>query len=284
MRRIAVSAFVGLLGAAAAYAGPASASSHAVLAAQLATPIATVTTAATVTTTMKAPNVQITKTCPKVRYIGRDAEFTLTVSNTGDGAATNVVVTDALPGNVEFLSADGGGTREGGNVIWRLGTLEAGANKTLKINARCNQMGVVKNSATVTYCSETVAACEFEVKGIPAILLECVDDPDPIEVGGQCTYTITVTNQGTQTGTNILVECELADAEEFVKAAGATTGTSSGKAVKFAPLPTLAAKARATYMVTVKGTKSADARFKITMKSDQMDTPVMETESTHFYE
>jgi hypothetical protein len=136
----------------------------------------------------------------------------------------------------------------------------------------------------VTYCSEAVAACEFEVKGIPAILLECVDDPDPIEVGGQCTYTITVTNQGTTTGTNIVVDCELADAQEFVKAAGATPGTASGKSVKFAPLASLAAKAKATYMVTVKGVKSADARFKITMKSDQMDTPVMETESTHFYE
>jgi uncharacterized repeat protein (TIGR01451 family) len=283
MRRIAVTAIVSLFGAA-AYAGPAAAVSHAVLAAQLAAPIATVATAATVTTTMKAPNVQITKTCPKLRYIGRDAEFTLAVSNSGDGAATNVVVTDALPGNAEFISADGGGTREGGNVIWRLGTLDAGANKTLTVKLRCNQMGMVKNSATVTYCSEATAACEFEVKGIPAILLECVDDPDPIEVGGQSTYTITVTNQGSQADTNIVIDCELAESQEFVKAAGATQGTSSGKNVKFAPLPTLAPKAKATYMVTFKGLKSADARFKISMKSDQTETPVMETEATRIYE
>ena len=30
--------------------------------------------------------------------------------------------------------------------------------------------------------------CDLEVKGIPAILLECVDDPDPIEINGTLTY------------------------------------------------------------------------------------------------
>lgn len=283
MRRLAGSILVALGWAAAQTAG-ASAISNAMLAAQLANPVLSTATASTATTTMKAPNVQISKTCPKLRYIGRDATFELTVSNSGDGAAANVVVVDALPANAEFISADGGGTREGGNVVWRIGTLEAGASKTFKINMRCSQMGMVKNSASVTYCSEATVACEFEVKGIPAILLECVDDPDPIEVGSQSTYTITVTNQGSQADTNIVVECELADAQEFVKAAGATVGQASGKSVKFAPLPTLAPKAKATYMVTFKGIKSADARFKITMKSDQTESPVMETEATRIYE
>lgn len=235
-------------------------------------------------TLLKSPMVEITKSCPRLRYIGRDATFEITVTNKGDGAATNVVVTDALNGGFEFLSADNNGAREGNNIVWRVGTLDAGQTRTLKVNARCTQIGVIKNMATVTYCAEANAGCETEVKGIPAILLECVDDPDPIEVGAQLTYTIVVTNQGSQTGTNIVIECTLPDEQEFVKAGGAAAATNAGKEVKFAPLATLAPKAKATYTVTVKGIKPADSRFRVLLKSDQIETPVMETESTHIYD
>jgi len=230
-----------------------------------------------------APHVELTKKCPNLRYVGRDATFELGVTNRGTATALNVVVTDNLPAGVEFLNADNNGQREGNSVVWRLGNLEAGQSRTLKINVRCNQITTVRNTAKVSYCAEAQAACEFPVKGVAAILLECVDDPDPVEVGNQTTYTITVTNQGSETGTKITVECILPAEEEFVKAGGATDAKADGKTVKFAPLPTLAPKAKAVFTVTVKGVKEGDARFRVNLTSDQIETPVMETESTHVY-
>jgi uncharacterized repeat protein (TIGR01451 family) len=194
-----------------------------------------------------------------------------------------VVVTDTLPSTVEFLNADNDGRRDGQRVIWQLGNLDAGQGRTLKINVRCNQITTARNSARVTYCAEAVAECEFDVKGIPAILLECVDDPDPIEVNGQMTYTITVTNQGSAIGTSIGVNCTLPEQEEFVKAGGATEAKAEGKSIRFAPLPTLAPKAKAVFTVTVKGVTAGDARFRVELTSDQIETPVNETESTHIY-
>ncbi len=231
-----------------------------------------------------APNVELTKKCPTLRYLGRDATFELTVTNRGSGRANNVVVTDSIPATVEFLSADNGGQREGGNVVWRLGALNPGETKTLKVQVRCNQIATVKNTATVSYCAEAMAACEFPVKGIPAILLECVDDPDPIEVGGQLTYTIEVTNQGTETGTNIRIVCTLPAEQEFVKAGGVAQAAAEGKTIKFAPVATIAPKAKIQYTVTVKGVKAADSRFRVELTSDQITSPVTETESTHIYE
>ncbi|HPM24782.1 MAG TPA: DUF11 domain-containing protein [Phycisphaerae bacterium] len=230
-----------------------------------------------------APHLELTKKCPNLRYVGRDATFELGLTNRGTGTALNVVVIDTLPAGVEFISADNDAQREGSNVVWRLGNLDAGQSRTLKINVRCNQITTVRNVAKVTYCAEAQAMCEFPVKGVAAILLECVDDPDPIEVNGQMTYTITVTNQGSETGTNIALECVLPAEEEFVKAGGATEGKADAKTVKFAPLPTLAPKAKAVWTVTVKGVKEGDARFRVNLTSDQIAEPVMETESTHIY-
>lgn len=52
----------------------------------------------------------------------------------------------------------------------------------------------------------------------------------------------------------------------------------------FAPLPRLDPKAKATFRITVRGTAMADVRFRVSMISDQLQSPVEETESTHIYE
>lgn len=239
--------------------------------------------AASATTAAQGPQVELTKSCPKLRYLGRKAEFVITVANRGEGPALNVVVTDVIPAGIEFLSADNKGARSGNNIVWNLGTLKAGQSRTLKTVFACNRIGTYTNRAMVTYCAEASAACELDVRGRSAILMECVDDPDPIEIDGSVTYTITVTNQGTAVGTNIAIVCTLPAEEEFVSTSGPTDASVEGKTITFVPLPTLAPKAKAVYKVRVKGIGEGDVRFRVEMQSDQMDSPVMETESTHIY-
>ncbi len=231
-----------------------------------------------------APALEITKNCPTLRYIGRDATFEIVVTNRGDGTANDVVITDVFAGPVQFLSADSNGARSGNNIVWRLGELAAGDSRTLTTKFKCDRIGVVKNSVTVTYCAEASDSCELEVKGIPAVLLECVDDPDPIELNGTLSYTISVVNQGTAVGTNIVIACTLPPEEEHVSTTGPSTATVDGQKVTFAPLPTLAPKARATWTVTVRGIGEGDVRFRVELTSDQTVIPVMETESTHIYQ
>jgi len=246
--------------------------------------VAGATAAANFDAAAMMPMVEITKTCPPLRYLGREATFEITVANKGNAPAKNVTVTDAIVGGTQFVSADNGGTRQGDLIVWNLGTLAEGKSVMLKSTVRCVQPGIIRNTARVSYCAEAAAVCETEVKGVPAILLECVDNPDPIEVGSSLTYTITVTNQGTLNGTNIMIECTLPAEQEFVQAGGAANATADGRSIKFAPLPSLAPKASANFTVTVKGIKAADSRFRVSLKSDQIETPVEETESTHIYD
>lgn len=250
---------------------------------KIAAPVAAAATAAQ-SGGASAPMVEVTKTCPRLRYLTREATFEITVTNKGNAPAANVIVSDTLTGGTDFVSADNGGNRQGDRVVWSLGNLDAGQSKVLKVNTRCSRIGTVKNTAVVTYCAQAMAECEMEIKGIPAILLECVDDNDPIEVGADLTYTIMVTNQGSQTDSNVTIKCTLPPEQQFVRAGGATAGTNSGSDVNFAPLAALAPKARATWTVTVKGIKPGDSRFKVVLTSDQTTSPVFETESSHIYE
>jgi uncharacterized repeat protein (TIGR01451 family) len=123
----------------------------------------------------------------------------------------------------------------------------------------------------------------MEVKGIPAILLEVIDVEDPIEVGSTITYIITVTNQGSAVGTNIKLACTLPAQQSYASSDGPTQASIDGPSVAFAALPSLAPKAKATFRVVATGTAPGDVRFKVSMTSDQAQTPVEETESTNVY-
>lgn len=242
------------------------------------------TAQASSSTVVRQPVLQLSKTGPAYRYIGRDATFQIAVTNTGDAVARDTVVTDNVPAGTQFVSASDGGQLSGNSVQWRLGDLAPGATQNVSMTVKLTQRGFIRNEAVVrAYCAQAVGEATIEARGIPAILLEVVDIQDPIEVGSSTTYVITVLNQGSAEGTNITINCTLPNEEEFVSADGPTTASTTGKSVSFAPLPSLAPKARATFKVVINGTGVGDVRFKVSMTSDQTTSPVEETESTHIY-
>lgn len=235
-------------------------------------------------TIVRQPVLVIVKEAPETRYAGRDITYTITVTNKGDAAARGTVLTDAVPASCTFVSASDNGQNNAGKVTWNLGDLAVDASKKVTLTVKANAIGKVENVASVTAkCAQGTASATTEVRGIPAILLECVDEADPIEVGNQETYTITVTNQGSAPDTSIVIKCTLPAEQEYVSAQGPTKHTAEGKVVTFTPLATLAPKAQATYKVVVKALKAGDVRFAVSLNSDQLQTPVSETEATQQY-
>lgn len=236
-------------------------------------------------TVVRQPVLAVTKTGPQNRFVGRPAVYEITVANTGDTPAQNTVLTDAIPPGMRVTEVGDNGEVAGDKVRWMIGTLAPGASRTVRVTMVPSGVGAMRNTATATaVCAEAAATHVTTVEGIPAILLEVVDLEDPIEVGAQTTYEITVTNQGSADGTKIEVVCELTAEQEFVSATGRTAHRVEGKIVTFEPLPKLAPADKAVYRVTVKGIKAGDVRFRTVIRSDQAQTPIQETESTHIYD
>ena len=239
------------------------------------------------TTVVRQPVLTIAKASSRrMVFLGQTFEFDITVANTGDWPAEQTVVTDELPEGAEFVSASDGGAEAAGVVTWQLGTLAPNQSKKVSMTVRAGKITNAQNTAKAeAVCAQAVtASAAIPMKGIPAILLEVIDVEDPIEVGDSVTYVIVATNQGSATGTNITITCALEASGQFVSAGGATEATQTGPIVKFAPLPELAAKAKAEWKVVVKAIKADDVRFRVTMTSDQIGRPVEETEATNFYE
>lgn len=238
------------------------------------------------TTVVKQPVLTITKKGPERIYTGRDITYTIGVSNKGDGPAASTVIEDTIPGNATFVKASQGGTLSGSTVTWNVGSLLPRDSRKVSVTLKDRGLGEVTNTATATaVCADPVSATvTTHVVGVAAILLEVIDITDPIEVGGNETYEITVTNQGSDYSTNIKIYGTLEDTMQYISSSGPTKGTFVGNTVTFDPLPSLAPKAKTTWQVVVKALRPGDVRFKVEMLEDCLKRPVEETEATNFYQ
>ncbi|HZA27476.1 MAG TPA: M14 family zinc carboxypeptidase [Actinomycetota bacterium] len=99
-------------------------------------------------------DLALTKAGPSGRApTGRNMTYTLTVTNGGPEAASDVVVTDTLPPTVTFVSAtpnQGSCGETGGVVTCNLGSILAEATATINIVVKPTQAGVITNTASVS--------------------------------------------------------------------------------------------------------------------------------------
>lgn len=243
---------------------------------------------ASASTTVRQPVLAITKDCPGtvVAAGGRTIVYGITVTNTGDAPAAMTMLEDPVPAGTTFTSATDGGALQGSVVVWNLGTLAPKASKKVSMTVTPTGLGTVNNTATAkaTCAAPVSASCKTEVRGVPGVLLEVVDNPDPIVAGATSTYTIRVTNQGQINITNIKVKLECEDTASIVSNTGATPGNVAGRVINFAPVATLASGGRAEWTVVLKALKADDHRLAVEMICDQIQRPVNETESTTFFE
>jgi len=238
-------------------------------------------------TRIVAPRLTVVQTGTTEQYAGREVVYRFSVRNDGDTAARNVMVDDQLPPGVRVVAVQPTAVQAAGSehVAWRLAALPAGASVDFALTIKADAAGSFANQVTARAdCAEDAAAQHAAVvKGVPAILLEVVDVDDPIEVGGQDTYVITATNQGTAACTNLVVRCVLEDFVDYASSDGPTAGSLTGQELVFSPLAQLEPKAVAVWKVVCNAKKAGDARFRVLLTSDQLTRPVEETESTRLY-
>lgn len=241
-----------------------------------------------VRTVLRQPKLTIVGEGTTRAFAGRDLEASFIVTNEGDAVAREVTVEQTVPSSVRFKAATAGGKHGSGMVRWVLTDLKPRESRKIAASFESLAVGTVRSTATAkTYCADpATAALEARVEGIPAILLEVVDLKDPIVVGTELTYLITVTNQGSAPATGVTISVRIPEQASYVAATGQTTTMAQPGAneFSFAPVASIDPKKEVSWRVTVRGVKPGDARFRVRMTSNELQSPVEESEATFFYE
>jgi uncharacterized repeat protein (TIGR01451 family) len=141
---------------------------------------------------------------------GSNIDYTITVRNTGNAAATGVTVTDVLPPNTSFVSAGDGGSLSSGKVRWTGLTIAAGASTDLHFTVSIAS-ALKKKVFSITNDGITVTSAEGPgATGSPTTTV--IAPPYAVDVstgngngvarpGDSVSYHVTVRNLGYKTDT-----------------------------------------------------------------------------------
>lgn len=232
-------------------------------------------------TTIACCNVECTKVGPKEQGIGKNADYQITVTNSGDKVLTDVIVTDNAPSCTSIVAANGA-TISGNTAVWKVRELKAGEKMTFNLTLTTCTPGFFTNRVHVTTCQGCTSCCEFgtQWKGRPALNLCLSETEDSICVGDTTRYEVEVVNQGQEYDTNVRLVVRFPEEISPVSGSGAAAGTVSGQTVTFAPFANLAPRQTIKFYVDAKAKKSGDARVKAEVSSDSFKTPITQEEST----
>jgi len=228
-------------------------------------------------------SMKIAKEGDKRQFVGRPASYTITVTNDGDVDVPDLMVIDTAPEQLTILEAPGASV-SGQVATWTIPMFEKGTTKTFAIKATAKAAGNLCNAATLQSAKglklDTQACTEWI--GVTGVLVELVDDPDPIQGGQTTTFTVRVTNQSPNANVED-VNVKAIFHDEMDPMTPSNGGTVEGKVVTWPAVPTLAPKQSLTYTLIGKALKAGDHRTELQVTTRDRQQPITELESTTIY-
>jgi uncharacterized repeat protein (TIGR01451 family) len=223
------------------------------------------------------PVLAVSMSGPRQRFVGRSANYVLTVSNNGTWQAEDVELTDELPdpkkypAAITFVRATDGGRLAGNHVLWNLGTLAPGQRRTVLLELRSRQAGKFENVCQVEKHGTTEQAStvtQFEEGA--ALTVEMDKNRNVVTVGQEAEFTVRLFNGSKVEERNLSVVATL---PEGLQALGFD---SPGPKIQFPVLARLAPGDERVITIRVRAVKEGKQQLQLGVVSDRSgpDHPV----------
>ncbi len=151
----------------------------------------------------QAPQLTIEKVFPAEVIVGKPAAVLIRVRNAGTVTAQDVTLTDPIPEGMQFHKAQPATQPNArGELQWSLGALSPGQESTVSVELIPQAEGELGSVASVAFRSE---ASGRTISVRPQLALQ-VSSPRSILAGQELVLSIKITNPGSGTATNVVLE------------------------------------------------------------------------------
>lgn len=207
----------------------------------------TTTTQVEINPAITDPDLTITKTGPTTAVAGTSIIYHITLSNTGDLPASNVIVTDTLPVSTTIVGSSHTYTLDSSNntAAWQFPFLQSGTSESISLELQVDTNAPVSITnrvmGTITEIDPNLTNNQAEYTTTISPLPPGPDiavsqtGPDSIAVGFPLEYNISVVNQGGQVATGVIVTDMLPANVTFISSTHESFNTtyysSTGKVV-----------------------------------------------------
>jgi uncharacterized repeat protein (TIGR01451 family) len=239
---------------------------------------------------IRKPELQLVVEGDASASLAQLARLRVSVRNMGADPARDVVVRLADLENFEIASVLRGEVEADGDEF-AFGEIAPGDIRSFELGLRCEAPGTARAEVVAdAYCLDgeqehaTTHSYEVEVRGVPAVRLEAIDQEDPVAVGETVTYEVRVKNQGSAEDLGVELVAQVSGGLEFVEGDGASAVTQEGGSIRFAPLEQLGPGETAEWTITARATAAGQAKLQLRMVSEANPSPVTEEEPTTLVE
>ncbi|QDV19708.1 Large cysteine-rich periplasmic protein OmcB precursor [Gimesia panareensis] len=146
--------------------------------------------------------------------VGQECEFALEVTNEGKATAKDVLVEAFFPISVRLTNAEPRPSASRDHLEWKFESLKAGETRTIEISMIPSQRGAITASANVRF---TNSLTESFMVAEP-LLQVAVKGPTNVMIGEPASQSVTISNPGTGTLHNVVLEAEIPKGLEHVTA------------------------------------------------------------------
>ncbi len=202
----------------------------------------------------QSPTVSVEYEMPESVGVGQTLIYSLVVKNLGSSTVNSVRVEQESPTGTQFVSSEPASeTNSDGRLSWIVGSLDAGAERRIKVSVKPSDEGEIRGRASVSF----VSAVEAKVKVTRPKIGISLTAIESARVGDKITVSIKLTNTGSGPANSMTLQARLTDGLSH----------SSGAVIE-APLSNLAAGASITRNLEVTAAKSGQQQVTLAVFAD----------------
>jgi len=235
---------------------------------------------------VRRAEIAVSANGPGIKYAATNAIYDLTIANSGNAPAENVVIMAQLPTGAKFVSASNGGQYDEANHIirWKLDTLASSAQHPLQIVSTLMTEGnnVLQTSVQANQGLKARNELLTRVQSVADLKLTVNDPPGPIPVDQPVEYEFRLTNRGTKEARGVQLFVSFDSGIQPMKIEN-SNGTITGDQIQFATIPSIAAGQELVLKVTARGRADGNHTFRAEVQCSDPSTRLAIEESTHFY-